>query len=315
MDRTGGGGAAFLPPGGLAWDRTFEVETSDGVRLRAATWNQAGSRGHVIYLNGRTEFVEKVALPAAHLTRMRFAVASLDWRGQGLSDRLSEPAIKGHIDHYDQYYSDLEAFVAAPEIAGLGGPRLVFGHSMGGLIAAGALLRGTLDAKAAVLSAPMFGIAMTRVDRLAIVPLIAAARKAGWMHGWPPIRDTEKPYVAQGFVDNLLTADEAVFGWMVEALERDPRLMIGMPSLGWLSASFDEAEAVAKLGAFSQPVLVLLGSEEKVVNPAEVRAGALRHGGRLVEIEGARHELLVEAPEIRGKAWAAIDSFLEDEGL
>lgn len=310
-----GAAAPFLPPGGLSWDRVFRIETEDGIGLRCAVWNSGGPRGHVLYLNGRTEFVEKVALPAAELAALGFAVASFDWRGQGLSDRLSDPWSKGHIDDYAQYYSDLNAIAEAPEIAALSGPRVVMGHSMGGLIAAGALLDGALEAKAGVLSAPMFEIALTRMDRAAAVPIIAAARRMGWMHGWPPVREPHRPYVEQGFDDNVLTSDRAVFDWMAEALERDPRLALAMPSIGWMAASFDECARVMELGAFPVPVLALVGSEERVVDANHILTAAARHGAEVMEIPGALHELLIEAEPLRRIAWDGIAAFLERQGL
>ena len=81
--------ALDLPPGGIAWDETLELEASDGVRLRGAFWRGVGrasetggetgrgSRGLVLLLNGRTEFLEKWTLPAAALVARGFAVASV----------------------------------------------------------------------------------------------------------------------------------------------------------------------------------------------------------------------------------------------
>ncbi|MEM0945386.1 MAG: alpha/beta hydrolase, partial [Pseudomonadota bacterium] len=91
-----------LPPGARPWDRGFRVEAADGVGLRAALW-QGGDRGLAVLLSGRTEFMEKMALPATALVERGFSVASLDWRGQGLSDRLAEPAHMGHVARFSDY--------------------------------------------------------------------------------------------------------------------------------------------------------------------------------------------------------------------
>jgi hypothetical protein len=47
-----------LPPGGVAWDETLELEASDGIRLRGGLWRAGGAntRGLVLLLSGRTEF-------------------------------------------------------------------------------------------------------------------------------------------------------------------------------------------------------------------------------------------------------------------
>lgn len=301
----------FLPPGGRAWDRLFRCEAEDGTRLRAAVWNPGASRGHVIFLSGRTEFLEKVALPAAEFVERGFGVASIDWRGQGLSDRLAQPALKGHIEDFLQYHQDLASLLSHPEVVALQGPRIVLGHSMGGAIALGALIRRRIAAEALVLSAPLMGIRLSRTMRWASVATVAIARAIGRLDRWPPFGDMASPYVFLGFDDNVLTSDEAVFGWMVEALRREPGLQLAMPTIGWMAAATRECRLIARHGRLGLPTLCLLGSEEKVVEPDAVRRGAARLGAELVEIEGARHEVLIERPEIRAKAWSAIDRFLE----
>lgn len=305
----------FLPPGGLAWDSLLRCEAEDGTRLRAAVWNAGGQRGHVLFLSGRTEFLEKVALPAAELARRGFAVASIDWRGQGLSDRLVQPALKGHVEDFLQYHQDLAALLSHPEVAALKGPRIVLGHSMGGAIALGALIRGRLEARALILSAPLMDIRLSRTMRWASRVTVAIARATRRLDRWPPFGDMASPYVFLGFENNVLTADEQVFDWMVEALKRDPALQLAMPTIGWMAAATEECRVIARHGRLDIPSLCLLGTDEQVVDPEAVRAGAERLGARLAEIEGARHEVLIERPELRAEAWKAIDAFLEAEGL
>src|SRR5581483_7014275 len=64
------------------------VKTSDGVVLRFARFEPpAGRKGTLVVLQGRAEFIEKY-FEVVHDARSRgFAVAMLDWRGQGFSER------------------------------------------------------------------------------------------------------------------------------------------------------------------------------------------------------------------------------------
>ena len=305
----------FLPPGARAWDELFWREAADGTRLRAAVWNPNGARGHVIFCSGRTEFLEKVAPPATALADRGFAVASVDWRGQGRSDRLLQPTLKGHVQDFLQYHEDLAALLGAPQIMRLRGPRLLLGHSMGGTIALGALIRGRVDASAVVLSAPLLGIRLARQMRWAAAVAIQIARLSNRLDRWPPLRRMHLPYVFSGFEGNLLTSDRAVFDWMVEALRRDAGLQLAMPTLGWIAAANEECRVIARAGPLDVPALCLLGGEEGVVDADAVRRGAARLGAELVEFEDGRHELLIERPELRAEAWAAIDRFLERNEL
>src|SRR5215813_15158089 len=64
------------------------VKTSDGALLRFARFDPpAGRKGTLVVLQGRAEFIEKY-FEVVHDARKRgFAVAMVDWRGQGLSER------------------------------------------------------------------------------------------------------------------------------------------------------------------------------------------------------------------------------------
>src|SRR5271154_1787781 len=87
--------------------------TAPGARLRAARFAAAGDqRGVCVLLNGQTEFIEKYFEVIDELRGRGFAVAALDWRGQGGSGRLVPQApLRVHIDDFAEYDADLNAFM------------------------------------------------------------------------------------------------------------------------------------------------------------------------------------------------------------
>ena len=115
------------------------------------------------------------------------------------------------------------------------------------------------------------------------------------------------------FAGNVLTSDQEQFAWGVAQVMRHPELALGPPSIGWTHAAFQET---ARLGAKPMPdvpVLVLLGSREIVVSPPAIRDWAGRMPScDLLELEGGRHEVFMERPEIRSAAWRRIDAFLAE---
>ena len=306
-----------LPPGGIAWDETLELVASDGVRLRGAIWHgdDSGKRGLVLLLSGRTEFLEKCAPLAAELVKRGFTVASLDWRGQGHSQRLVDPPVKGHIAQFTDYHRDLAALLGHPAVSSVGGPRLMLVHSMGGAIGLGAIARGLITPDAIIMSAPMLGIDMHRLVRPFSKAILWLARRFGRLESWLPFGNLDQPYVFAGFEGNMLTSDQAMFDWMAAALRREPALQLASPTLGWMDQSFSEMIWLAKQPPLNCPGLCLLGSLERVVDPAKVHIGAARLGAELVMIEGAEHEVLIEAEPMRSQAWAAIDRFLLANGF
>src|ERR1700704_5663203 len=132
------------------------VKTSDGVVLRFARFDPpAGRKGTLVVLPGRTEFIEKY-FEVVHDARKRgFAVAILDWRGQGLSDRALPNARKGHIYDFSEYDRDLEAFVKDIVLPDCPAPYYALGHSMGAAVLIRSVQHGRQWFDRIVLSGPM----------------------------------------------------------------------------------------------------------------------------------------------------------------
>src|SRR5271155_5307874 len=93
------------------------------------------ARGLCVLLNGQTEFIEKYFEVIDELRGRGFAVATLDWRGQGGSGRLvPEAPLKGHIHDFAEYEADLSALmeeIVAPMLGGDALP-IALAHSTGG---------------------------------------------------------------------------------------------------------------------------------------------------------------------------------------
>lgn len=299
---------------GPAPDACVWLKTEDGVRLRAGLWEAEGpARGHVLLLPGRTEYLEKYVRVIARLRERGFAVASLDWRGQGLADRKA--GLLGHVDDFAEFQRDLRALLGWGRAAALPGPRVLLAHSMGGAIGLRALVEQTARPDAAVFSAPFWGLAGPRAQ-------IAFARVAAWANaligrGQAPLpgRPAEATYVlTDRFEGNSLTTDPDHWDWFVEQAQAHPELTLAAPTWGWLRAAGRELAALRAARVPDIPRLLLLGSAEEVVSAQAIRDHAARHpAAELVPIAGGRHETLMESPgNARGQAaWAAVDAFLD----
>ena len=70
-----------VPEGG----RVGFFKTADKVQLRYAFWPKGTGkhRGTICLVQGRGEFIEKYFETIADFQKRGFAVATLDWRGQG----------------------------------------------------------------------------------------------------------------------------------------------------------------------------------------------------------------------------------------
>src|SRR5438128_6847004 len=108
------------------------IRAVDGVSLRCAHWRSLSTmpKGTVCVFQGRSEFIEKYFEVVRDLRARGFAVAMLDWRGQGLSDRALRGPRKGHVRNFSEYDVDLATFVREVVLPDCPPPLFAIGHSM-----------------------------------------------------------------------------------------------------------------------------------------------------------------------------------------
>jgi lysophospholipase len=296
---------------------TIRLGAADGLALRAAFVRPRtiAPRATVVLLTGRAEFIEKYAPTIGDLTGLGFAVAALDWRGQGGSSRLIAGAPgRGHVRDYRYYLDDLDTLLAAATAEGLPGARLMIATSMGGHIGLRHLAERPCGFAGAALIAPMVDIhfgalphwLVDRAARLA-VRLGRAERYAFGQHDPDCNRSP--------FASNRLTGSaERYAAWLT--LQRDhPELGLGGVTFGWLDASLRSIASLRRPGwaeRLDLPVLVLQAGADRVVsNAAQDALVARLPRGRLVRLPGARHDLLWEDDTVRERAFDAIATFLD----
>jgi lysophospholipase len=289
------------------------LKTRDGVAVRYARWHPPpGRKGTVCIFQGRAEFIEKYFETVRDLRSRGFAVATLDWRGQGGSERaLSDPR-KGHVRDFSEYETDVEALMNDVVLPDCPPPLFAIGHSMGGAVMMRVVRRGNRWFDRIVLSAPMIrlrgvrGAAATRIS-------VRAMRLLGMGSAYVP--GGSSVAVATGeFINNPATSDPVRHARIRAVLEAAPELGIGSPTVAWLNAAYRAMGEIANpayLARVRQPLmLIAAGRDEVVSTPAIEEVGMrLRAGSHLI-VAGARHELMMEQDRYRAQFWAAFDAFV-----
>ncbi|MGD0643105.1 MAG: alpha/beta hydrolase [Roseiarcus sp.] len=285
----------------------------DGVKLRTARWVPASAlRGTVAILGGRGEFIEKYFETIQQLLDRGFAVATVDWRGQGGSARqLSNPR-KGHIDDFSLYERDLDALVG--EVLGPSCPRPWFGlcHSMGAAILLAVARAGRCPFERLVLTSPM--IALSALKRPRVARLVAEALDSVGLGGAFSPGGGSKMVLAGPFAGNPLTSDPVRYARISGVIAAAPELGLGWPTVGWLHAAFRLMRAFEDPDFPRRtltPALVVASGADRVTDTraAERFASRLR-AGRLIVVDGAEHEIMMERDIFRDRFWAAFDSFI-----
>jgi lysophospholipase len=294
------------------------IRTPDGVELRFARFAPpAGRKGTLCVLQGRAEFIEKY-FEVVHDARERgFAVATLDWRGQGLSQRALRDTRKGHVRDFAEYEIDLDTFMKEVVLPDCPPPFFALGHSMGATILIRAAYRNRRWFDRVVLSAPMIDLARVGMPRVASAG-IALSRLAGFATSYIP-GGGATAIASKPFAGNPLTSDPVRYARIGALIEEEPMLGLGSPTIGWTGAAFRTIKAFADplfARKIRQPLLMIAAGQDIIVSlPAiEQFAMRLRAGAHLV-VPGSRHEILMEQDRYRGQFWAAFDAFVPGSAL
>lgn len=267
--------------------------TSDGKRIRVGSWPLSGAKGTVLLFPGRTEYIEKYGVTAGELAGRGLATMAIDWRGQGLADRLIDDPLVGHVDAFPDYQKDVAAMMRAVRELGLPRPYFLLAHSMGGCIGLRAVMEG-LGVQAAAFTGPMWGIHIKPQLRFIAGFLARNMPRLGRGLDLPP-GTLKEPYVLSApFEDNMLTTDAQMYDMMRDQLIAHPELSLGGPSYVWLREALAETAHLSNRAAPSLPAVTWLGTNERIVNTRPVHARMETwKGGRLDMVEGGEHEVLM----------------------
>jgi lysophospholipase len=289
------------------------LKTPDGISIRFARWPPPSDRkGTVCIFQGRIEFIEKYFEIVRDLNARGFAVATLDWRGQGLSDRMLRERRKGHVANFAQYDIDLETFMREVVLPDCPPPLFGLANSMGAAVLIRAAARGNRWFERLVLCAPM--IKLANIPLLALAPTLARTmRIAGlggaFIPGGGPVCSA-----SGAFLDNPVTSDPIRHARTAAVIEAEPALALGAPTVAWADsalramADFANPAFPAKL---RQPMLIIACGRDRLVSTAAIEdfGSRLRVGSHLV-VAGSKHEVMMELDVYRSQFWAAFDAFI-----
>lgn len=289
------------------------LRTHDGHGLRYARFDAPASpRGTVVMLQGRNECIEKYFETAIDLAARGLSSVTMDWRGQGGSDRLIRDRMRGHVRRFDDYVGDLDQLFTEVVTRQCPGPYYILGHSTGSLV--GLLAAPALEGKVRrmVLVAPFLGVVglplSTRgVKRVMTILYWLGIRKLYAYGG-------KRGMVAIPFVSNKVTSDEARYRRNIAIYDAHPHLALGGPTVSWVRAACLATAKVdnpAFMATIRIPTLIVAAGSDRVVSTPDAEDYARRlKAASLITIDGARHEILQEADRYRQQLLAAFDAFV-----
>jgi lysophospholipase len=277
-----------------------------------------GPKGTIIFMPGRTEFIEKFYEDIHMFHALGYACAGFDLRGQGLSHREHPDRDKHYVETFDNHMVDVRQFfdeiLNGPEGKSLPKPYILMGHSAGSHVILRFLSAHRGYAEKAITVAPMVRIARSGLPRAIMYGLpklmIGLGKGDAYVPGHTKFKEGRWGWRKQLTHDDERFEDEDYF-----IKNKDHRLAVGGATHKWLLEalkSTDKLNAANVPEAIDVPVLMIQASEDTIVdNDAQVALAKRVPMIGLVRIEGAMHELLKERDEKRLLVWQAILPFLE----
>ncbi len=269
-------------------------------------------RGVIVISHGFTESIAKFAEAIYYMLQAGYEVWGVDHRGHGRSFRRSSSPLVVHVDHFSDYAEDLLHLIKTrirPAAGDL--PLYLFGHSMGGCIAAQIIEREPALFQKAVLSSPMFGLNLGKIP-IPAAYLFALVKGAGnrGMEPLMPVRAEEERY------EDSAGNCEVRFRWYSGKKREDVNLQTCAASSQWGREAVlgcRQATDRKQTGRIRIPVLVLqAGNDTYVDNAAQDRFCSQVPSSRLVRLGGMRHELYMCPEEKQIEYWERIFAFLEE---
>ncbi len=133
----------------------FLLTTTDGLQLQGASFSPLGEiKGVIVLIHGMGEHFGRYQHVIDFFMSIHYAVMGMDYRGHGTSQGK-----KGHISSYKQLMDDTDLLVKKAGELFNGLPLFIYGHSLGGNIAANFVLRNQPALKGLIITAPYFKLA------------------------------------------------------------------------------------------------------------------------------------------------------------
>lgn len=249
--------------------RVDHVGTKDGTSLLIRHWRSANGEpwAAMLLVHGLAEHCGRYEHVGERLAKAGIDTHGFDLRGFGGS---SGP--RASVERWSQLHDDLEERVVAVRSMAPSRPLVLFGHSLGGLIALGYVLDGRAGPDLLVLSAPAISAKIPLWQRA----LVGSLRR-----------------VAPGMaLSNRLDPDDlSCVATVGEDYVRDP-LNQHKSTVGFAHAAFGEQRRVAAaIDRLSVPTFVVHGLDDRIVPPAASEPLERRPGVTRKTYAGLRHEL------------------------
>jgi acylglycerol lipase len=247
---------------------TQPATAADGTKLLVRRWSPPGPAwASVLLVHGIAEHSGRYELIGNRFAAAGLDVQAYDQRGFGASG-----GTRAYVDRWDQQLNDLGERLRIVRSDAAGRPVVLYGHSLGGLIALGYSLSDRAKPDLLVLSAPAIKANVAGWKRTMARVLSRVAPRMRIPNAFDGAALSRDPVVAERYLSDPLNEHATTARFGAEALAEQTRVQ----------------EVLARLAL---PTLVIHGADDGLVPAASSEALGTLTGVTRREYPALRHEL------------------------
>lgn len=284
-----------------------------GGRYHAEVYEQKDAKRAIVIVHGYTESAEKFREMAWYLLGEGFSVFVVDHRGHGRSLREVEDTSITHVDRFEDYVDDLDAFIEQIVLPRTKGLKLtLYAHSMGGAVAALELMRHPDRFVRAVLNAPMIAAVSKPFSRrgaklLGVTMCLLGKGKERAFVGKPFDPQREK-------FETSHMLSRARFDYYKEKRVHDRQLQNSSPSYSWIREGMGVTDKLLKpenAAKIKTPLLLCQAERDSIVClPEQNRFVSMVKGAKLITFD-SKHEIYSSAEDVLRQYYDTVLDFLK----
>lgn len=287
-------------------------------KIHCVKYHADNPKAVVMISHGYTETAEKYKEIIYYFLKAGNHVYMPEHCGHGYSYRLTDDLSLVYVDTYKRYVED---FLFVSRIAREENPELpmfLYGHSMGGGIAAAVAAQSGDLFRKVVLSSPMIrpltGKVPWRTSRLIAGICCLTGKSEKYVIG-------QEPYTGEEDFENSSSTSIERYEYYQEKRRQEPLYQLNAASYGWLYSA-------ARLNGYLQrtawrkirvPVLIFQAENDHLVSKREQERFVIKlnirglTSGKMMKVPGIKHEIFNSSGRVLEIYWKKVFAFLREE--
>ncbi len=301
------------------------IERESQKPIYCACYTADSPKGIILISHGYTESADKYKEIAYYFVRAGYHTYIMEHCGHGRSYRLVTDLSLVYTDRFERYVEDLLFIARTAQQEHPLLPMYLFGHSMGGGIAAAAAAAAPSQFQRVILSSPMIrpstGNVPWQAARFISAIFCLFGKGTDYVSG-------QHPYEGPEQFETSASLSESRFLYYRGIKHKEPLFQTSAASYGWMHEAirlsrFLQTKAWKKI---QTPILLFQAGQDNFVSNQEQeqfvqklnrKKGDIRIGNsavpfaQLIRIADARHEIFSSDMNILKPYWKSIFDFLE----